>query len=228
MSGYEAELTALRQYRDGKTPFSSDSFRQAKKSNLPERPKEVLTASKRRNSIRPAGLEGGGGEGKTTTVKSEPISLDNKNNNNEDDNDSRAALLWQSVSQQAPVSMSSPSPSLSTSASASVSSPPVSSLQYHDRLTATAQILMETLLEQGALRAQLLDAQTQSQSQRETDRDRDRDKQRGTPGEEKKEKEGEVHIRLRGTLLELEKTVQKVRPCPCRVFLMSLSSIALH
>ena len=174
MSGYEAELTALRQYRDGKTPFSRDSFRQVKKSNLPERPKEVLTASKRRNSIRPAGLMGD--EGKTTAVMSEHSHLDEEDT---------------------PRTTFSQSPQESSLSSGHT---PVSSLAYHDRLTATAQILMETLLEQGALRAQLEDAQKQTRPQTEKEL-----------LHENKEKGGEAQIRLRSALLELEKTVQKVR-----------------
>ncbi len=52
MSDYQEELTALRKFRDGRVPFSSDSFRKVKSSH-PELPKETIMASRRRNSIRP-------------------------------------------------------------------------------------------------------------------------------------------------------------------------------
>jgi hypothetical protein len=260
MSGYQEELTALRQYRDGKVPFSSATFRQAKMSNLAERPKELLSSSKRRNSIRPIDR---------AAVPFAPLIDSNAEEEEEEkekeENNSRpgsSSAVFSSIDEDSfPATVpASPAGNTDTDTGDSNSrgdtgdnnirgeggdrvvpavsvpvfvppavpvsvSVPVSSAEQHDRLAATVRVLMDTLEEQGALRVQLEDsliAQSLTQRGRErhtqTQRHRERDIDTHTETQEQIQahahaREGgeeEVQIRLRGTLLELEKTVQQV------------------
>lgn len=228
MSAYQDELIALRNFRDGKIPYSRDTFRQAKKSTLQEKPTEIASSSKRRNSIRPidrAAL--------ALVVAPDISSRGDKDSVVDAISDSSVCVaqaeessplppvvstcsaVFQAVLDQDNECDSIDNDTINNTSNSTLSSSSndenkrtyiynkstpnigISSTVEHDRLAATVRVLMETLQEQTLLRGALAQCQ-----------ERSRDSNDGH--DPINEKAGEVQTRLRGALLELERTVQKV------------------
>ena len=197
-SVFQQELSALRKFRDGGTRFSSDTVRLVKSSLPPSIPQATVSSSKRRHSIRPAvenqtpSWESSRGDSSpseelaTKGKEIEPKDESHLRDNPPEEQGERSTS--QTISH---VENESGGARPSTESSRKVSPYPITSMEQHDRLTATVGILMDTLTEQGGLRALL--------------------EQALDPGEVPPSYSADdANIRLRGTLLELEKTVQKV------------------